>query len=95
MTFIASLLADTNNGWDHMNGWGGGWMFLWGIAMMTLFVVLIVWLLRASDNASRGHDAPGTARRDPNERGREILAERFAKGELSADEYQEGIRHLQ
>ena len=78
-----------------MNGWGGGWMWLWGVAMMTLFVVLIVWLIRASGNASRHDQAPGSTRRDPTERGREILAERYAKGEMSTEEYQERVRQLQ
>ncbi len=95
MTVIAGLLAQTDNNWDHMNGWGGGWMWLWGVAMMTLFVVLIVWLVRGSDNASRHEQAPGSMRRDPTERGREILAERYAKGELSTEEYQERVQQLQ
>ena len=95
MTVIAGLFAQSDNNWDHMNGWGGGWMWLWGVAMMTLFVVLIVWLVRASDNAPRHDQAPGSMRRDPTERGREILAERYAKGELSTEEYQERVRQLQ
>ena len=95
MAVIANLLVETDDGWDHMNGWGGGWMWLWGVAMMTLFVVLIVWLVRAGDNAPRRDHAPGPVRRDPTERGREILAERYAKGELSTDEYQERVRQLQ
>ena len=71
-----------------MNGWGGGWMWLWGVAMMAGFVALIVWLARANSG-------PSVAPRDPTERAREILAERFAKGELSSDEYRERVSHLQ
>ncbi len=95
MAVMIGLLAQTNNDWDHMNGWGGGWMWLWGVAMMTLFVLLIVWLVRAGDSASGRDRAPGAVRRDPTERGREILAERYAKGELSTEEYQERVRQLQ
>ena len=95
MTVIAGLLAETDTNWDHMNGWGGGWMWLWGVAMMTLFVVLIVWLIRANDNAPRHDQTPGSMRRDPTERGQEILAERYAHGELSTEEYQERVRQLQ
>ena len=94
MSVIAGILADTNGSWDHMNGWGGGWMWLWGVAMMSLFVVLIVWLVRAGDSAARHYGASGPVPRDPTERGREILAERYAKGELSTEEYQERVGQL-
>ena len=86
----AGLLADIE-GADHMDGWGGGWMWLWGFAMMALFVLLIVWLVRAA--------APGGSARppspDPVDRGREILAERYARGELSTEEYRERVSELQ
>ncbi len=94
MTAMAALDTLSESDWDHMNGWGGGWMWLWGPAMMILFVVLIVWLVRASDNSPRHDLPPGSMPRDPTDRGREILAERYAKGELSTDEYQERVRQL-
>ena len=87
---IALLFAQSDD-WDHMNGWGGGWMWLWGVAMMALFVVLLVWLIRG--NAAGGSSGP--APRDPADRAREILAERYAKGELSTAEYRERIGELQ
>jgi putative membrane protein len=87
---LANEILSQTDGWGHMNGWGGGWMWLWGVAMMTLFVVFIVWLIRAA-----GTDSTGPARRDPNDRAREILGERFAKGELSPEEYRERISELQ
>ena len=85
----AALLFAQTEGWDHMNGWGGGWMWLWGVAMMTLFVVLLVWLIRSS----AGGSIP--APRNPVDRAREILAERYAKGELSTEEYRERVSELQ
>lgn len=92
MSFTAALLADSANGWDHMNGWGGGWMWLWGVAMMVFFVVLLVWLIRGGD----GFTGPSRQdRHDPTNRGREILAERYAKGELSTEEYRERTSELQ
>ncbi len=84
-----AVLIAQSNGWDHMNGWGGGWMWLWGVAMMTLFVVLVVWLIRAGTGA--GASGQSSVRRDPTDRGREILAERYAKGELSTEEYRERL----
>ena len=91
MIAAVALLAETDR-WDHMDGWGGGWMWLWGVAMMTLFVVLVVWLVRAS----AGLNSPGgTSPRDPGDRAREILAERYAKGEVTTEEYRERVRELQ
>ncbi len=93
---LANEMLSQNDSWGHMNGmngWGGGWMWLWGVAMMTLFVVLIVWLIRAVGGGS--FSAGGSARSEPNHRAREILGERFAKGELTPEEYRERIGELQ
>lgn len=87
---MSSLLNSTNDRWDHMNGWGGGWMWLWGIAMLALFVVLIVWLVRATTGSGTGPSPPS----DSTDRAREILAERYARGELTTEEYRERIDQL-
>jgi putative membrane protein len=87
MNAFVALAAD-DDGWGHMGDWGGGWMLLWGPLMMIGFAVLIVWLVRASGGVA------GPAPREPTERAREILAERFAKGELSKEEYRERIGEL-
>jgi len=92
MVALLAVLADTGDGWDHMGGWGGGWMWLWGLAMMALFVVFIVWLVRAT---SGGPPAPHPPERSSTDRAREILAERYARGELSTDEYRERATELQ
>lgn len=90
MALFVGLLATINDGrWDHMDGWGGGWMWLWGIAMMALFVVLIVWLVRSTT----GNGAPSPPN-DPADRAREILAERYARGELTTEEYRERVEQL-
>ncbi len=80
----------TDDGWGHMNGWGGGWMWLWGVAMMALFVVVIVWLVRATTGGTTQTPRPP----DPTDRAREILAERYARSELTTDEYRERIEQL-
>ena len=95
MTVLAGVLADTNGNWDHMNGWGGGWMWLWGVAMMSLFVVFIVWLIRADATGPRRDQTQAPTHRGPTDRGKEILAERYANGELSTDEYRERVQQLQ
>ena len=92
MRHLDGVLATVDdNRWGHMDGWGGGWMWLWGVAMMVLFAVLVVWLIRALTGS------PGSTRdrAQPGDRAREILAERYARGELTAEEYRERLDHLQ
>jgi putative membrane protein len=84
-----AFLAHPGWGWDGgWGGWGGwGWWFapLW-ILPWLVFVGVAIWLL------SRG----GGSRwqRSGTDRAREILAERFARGELSSDEYRERLDQL-
>ena len=78
------LLAYRPRGqYGHMDGWDGGWM--WLNATVWLLVIaalagLVVWLVvrasRPTDPAGIGTDSA-----------RRILAERFARGEIDADEY--------
>jgi putative membrane protein len=79
------MLGQSDDGWGHMDGWGGGWMWLWGTLIMLSWVAVIaaaVWLVARSLGVSR-----------PN-RAREILDERYARGELSTDEYRERLDQL-
>jgi putative membrane protein len=83
-TTLAQVVADTD-GWGHMDGWGGGWMWLWGTLMMFSWVAIIaaaIWFLPGRRDERR----PGRAR--------EILEERYASGELSTEEYRERLDHL-
>ncbi len=85
MTPVTRVLAD---GYGHMD-WDGGWMWLTAVTMMTLLVVLIVWAVRTTTTQRSDRHAHG-----PTSRAREILAERFAKGELSTEEYHERVDGL-
>lgn len=87
MHTLSQVLADTD-GWSHMDGWGGGWMWLWGTLMMFSWVAVIagaVWLF------SRGRDQASGAGAT---RARDILDERYARGDLSTDEYRERLDQL-
>jgi putative membrane protein len=84
-------------GWQH--GWGGmmggGW-FAW-LLLLVLLVVLGVWAARAfSGGAAR---PGGTQYREPPRSEREtpleILQSRYARGEISREEYEEMRRDLQ
>ncbi len=78
---------------DHHGAWGGGWMWLWGTLMMVAFVALVGFVVWALARAQRP-DQPDR-RGDPTARAREILAERYARGEISSEEYREKSGELQ
>lgn len=86
MSVDALLLFAGDDRWDHMHGSGGSWMWVFGISVMALLVVLIVWLVRTTAAGSSPPDSTGRAR--------EILAERYARGELTTDEHQERLEQL-
>jgi putative membrane protein len=77
--------------------WGGGWgwghMFF-GSFMMLLFwgglIILIVFAVRSMGSGSpRGGDGPA-----PGNRALEILEERYARGEIDKEEFEERRRLL-
>lgn len=82
---------DLHRGWDDMmwNGAGGLFMIVWlifGLLLLVALVVGIVWLVRQipSDNRTRQSGSgpasgPDSARAD--------LDRRYARGEISRDEY--------
>ncbi len=87
MHTLVQVFADTD-GWSHMDGWGGGWMWLWGTMMMFSWVAVIagaVWLFGRGRDQSAGAGAT---------RASDILEERYALGDLSTDEYRERLDQL-
>jgi len=77
-----------NNGW-HGDGWDGGhWIF--AIAMMILFwgvmAAIVITLIRPGRWSRDDHRASPPANSFTQEAER-ILHERFARGEIDADEY--------
>lgn len=68
------------------HGWGGmGWMMVFGgifwLALLILAVVFIVWLVRGS-----GRQGTGSVT-EQRSAGLEILEERYARSEISREEY--------
>jgi putative membrane protein len=78
--FAAALPLLTHES-DH--GWGRPWWPLWLLFWVAL-IGTAVWLI----STRRGR------RSDPLDRARELLAERYARGELSGDEYRERLDEL-
>lgn len=70
--------------WGDMGGWGWGWALLWIVFLLLLFgslaAVLIATLRRPGETRSGGAD-----RRVGGPE--QILAERFARGEIDEEEY--------
>jgi putative membrane protein len=83
------MMTMHGQGWDHMGSWG--WF---GMLMMLLFwfgfVALIVWAI-AGPRAWR-QQAPSSGQAgDP---AMTILRERFARGEITAEEFERASRTL-
>ena len=77
--------------WNNMDTWGWGWgilgivhMLLWWVLIVLGIVVLAKWLFGGGPR--RNESAGGRAL--------EILAERYARGEINKDEYEQKRRDL-
>lgn len=86
-----------------MWGYGGnaGWMWLFGLLLLVGIALLVLVAVRvfSSGNGSGGRppgygEAPGAGGPLGRTRARDILDERFAKGELTAEQYREQLRVL-
>lgn len=76
-------------------GWDMGWMWLF-MPLTLIAIVLLVWLfvrLFTGGPVRGGRDgAPGSF--SNGSRARQILDERFARGELTAEQYREQVQVL-
>ena len=90
MTTLAAILADTHR-WNHMDGWNSGWMRLWGALTMAGFIALAVWLANTTrSTGARPIEPPD----NPTDRARQIVAERYANGDITTEEYREKLDEL-
>ncbi len=84
---IAQVVADTS-GFDHMSGFGWGMMgFGWIVGLVVVGV--LVWAI-VQATPRRVDAAPASATRSAET----ILADRFARGEIDADEYRRRLDAL-
>jgi putative membrane protein len=86
---------------DYGYGGGGGWMWVFGGLLMLGFLVLIgvaVWAVvtaqRRSHAAASAPDGDALATGGGRARVRQILDERYARGEINSEEYAERLRTL-
>ena len=84
---FANEISSPGWGWSHMMPWGWmnwGWGCMIGIGLIGLIVVLaLIYLVFQNTRFSSD-----SGRRTSDDRPLEILQKRYAKGELSRDEYQ-------
>lgn len=69
-----------------MWGWNWGWGMGIGMVAFWVFVAVLVWALARMPHTHAPHEDKPTAE--------DILAERFARGEISAEEFEERKRVL-
>ena len=78
-----------NNGW-YGDGWGGG-HWIAAIVMMVLFwgviAAIVITLLRSGRWTRHDHHAAAPLAAASTHEAERILHERFARGEIDADEY--------
>jgi putative membrane protein len=78
---ISPFVAGSGDWGDHHGGWGLLWLVFW-LAALGATAFLVVRLVSRRERS--GVD-----------RARDILAERYARGELTSEEYQERLKQLQ
>lgn len=86
MHLITSAMLAHHDGFGHMTGWDGwGWMWIMGTVVVGGIIVAVLLASIANRNDS-------TRRREPGPR--DVLAARYARGEISTDEYHERLDGL-
>jgi putative membrane protein len=83
------------NGWMWNSGYGGGWGWVgWVVTaavLVLVFAALITAAVFVARNVIGGHRGPGSGRGGGAE---DVLAERFARGEIDEDEYRQRMTLL-
>ncbi len=80
------------DGWMWGHGWGG-WMTMWG-AMALFWTVLIVAVVLAVRYLSADSRTPPRTPSTPTTAPEDLLASRFARGDIDEDEYRQRMAVL-
>ena len=81
MAVVAQFLADGGD-FGHMAGWGWGWM-LFGSLFWAALIGIVLWAVLRGQQTGQNKPDPEA-----------ILAERFALGDISSEEFSERRRAL-
>lgn len=79
--------------WNHTGEWGMGWMGIGPVHMLVFWgvvIFIIVALVRLLSGSSRGSDKPDRPEKDA----LDILKERYARGEIDHEEFEERKKRL-
>lgn len=76
-----------------MGGMGAAWLF-WSLLVVGLALLVVVAVRVLGGGVRARGDGPGDALGAGGGRAREVLDERYARGELSTQEYEERLRGL-
>jgi putative membrane protein len=93
MAMPSLAVAQDYGPFNHHHPWGEGWGgMLFGPMMMVVFLAVVVMLVVLAFRwlASAGHVAGGAGRMSP----LDVLKDRFARGEIDKQEYEERRRVL-
>lgn len=71
-----------------------GWMWLFGLLMMAGVVLLVVVVIRAAGGGVTRRDHASGASLPAQSRPRQLLDERYARGEIGTEEYRERLQTL-
>jgi len=80
---LAAVLAQMMDRGDMDGGGGHWWWWLIGLTVMVLLVVLVVIVV----NRTNARPRPSLPTMPPRSSAEDVLAERFARGEIDEDEY--------
>ena len=79
-----------HDGWNHMMGWGGGMFGGFGMLLFWGVIIVLLVLLVRGFVARRSSQSLGSG-----SSALDILQQRYAKGEISNEEYEERKKTLQ
>ncbi len=80
-----------------MMGYGNGGSWIWmalGVIVLLVLIGVVVWVLIAVNNRAHHGHAPDASDSGGRARSRQVLDERYARGEITADEYTERLHTL-
>ncbi|HEU5155594.1 MAG TPA: SHOCT domain-containing protein [Streptosporangiaceae bacterium] len=77
---------------DHMSGWGYAFMTITMVALWALVIIGLVALVRFLTHTGRSQATEQAAK--PPATPEQLLAERFARGEIDPDEYRKRLEIL-
>ena len=90
---ILSIISGLVSGWGY-GGWGmmGGFGFMWLMPILWIVILgLIIWAIVAAVGRSGESKGQGSAKTDS---ALEILKQRYARGEINKEEYEQKKKDL-